>query len=61
MKENLQHHQKEFQSFHDFPIVTDLDNFEADIAFLVHLLEIHIPWAQPVTTKVRPNICKKIL
>ena len=25
---------KEFQSFHDFPIVTDLDNFEADIAFL---------------------------
>ena len=24
---------KEFQSFHDFPIVTDLDNFEADIAF----------------------------
>ena len=25
---------KEFQSFHDFPIVTDLDDFEADIAFL---------------------------
>ena len=25
---------KEFQSFHDFPIVTDLDNLEADIAFL---------------------------
>ena len=25
---------KEFQSFHDFPIITDLDNFEADIAFL---------------------------
>ena len=25
---------KEYQSFHDFPIVTDLDNFEADIAFL---------------------------
>ena len=22
---------KEFQSFHDFPIITDLDNFEADI------------------------------
>ena len=25
---------KEYQSFHDFPIVTDLDNFEADIALL---------------------------
>ena len=25
---------KEFQSFHDFPIVSDLDNFDADIAFL---------------------------
>ena len=25
---------KEFQSFHDFPIVTDLNNLEADIAFL---------------------------
>ena len=25
---------REFQSFHDFPIVTDLDNFEADIALL---------------------------
>ena len=25
---------REFQSFHDFPIVTDLDNMEADIAIL---------------------------
>ena len=25
---------KEFQSFHNFPIVSDLDNFKADIAFL---------------------------
>ena len=25
---------REFQSFHDFPIVTDLDNLDADIAIL---------------------------
>ena len=25
---------REFQSFHDFPIVTDLDNMDADIAIL---------------------------
>tara|TARA_A100001011_G_scaffold376478_1_gene439104 strand:- start:504 stop:1454 length:951 start_codon:yes stop_codon:yes gene_type:complete len=32
---------KEFQSFHDFPIVHDLDNFEADIAI------IGIPYGEP--------------
>ncbi len=25
---------KEFQSFHNFPIINDLDNFKADVAFL---------------------------
>ena len=25
---------REFQSFHDFPIITDLDNLDADIAIL---------------------------
>ena len=30
-----------FQSFHDFPIVNDLDNFEADIAI------IGIPFGDP--------------
>ena len=32
---------REFQSFHDFPIVNDLDNFEADIAI------IGIPFGDP--------------
>ena len=32
---------REFQSFHDFPIVNDLDNFKADIAI------IGIPFGDP--------------
>ncbi len=32
---------REFQSFHDFPIINDLDNFEADIAI------IGIPFGDP--------------
>ena len=32
---------REFQSFHDFPIVTDLDNFKADIAI------VGIPYGAP--------------
>ena len=33
---------REFQSFHDFPIVTDLDNMDADIAIL------GIPFGDPL-------------
>ena len=32
---------KEFQSFHNFPIINDLDNFKADVAFL------GIPFGEP--------------
>ena len=40
---------KEFQSFHDFPIVTDLDNLEADIAIL------GIPFGDPYSMAEASN------
>ena len=40
---------KEFQSFHNFPIVSDLDNFKADIAFL------GIPFGDPYSMSEASN------
>ena len=40
---------REFQSFHDFPIVTDLDNLDADIAIL------GIPFGDPYSMSEASN------
>ena len=40
---------REFQSFHDFPLVTDLDNLDADIAIL------GIPFGDPYSMGEESN------
>ena len=49
MSNSLTNPPKKFQSFHNFPIIENLDDFKADIAFL------GIPFGDPYSMREASN------